>query len=247
MQKYKLTIEYNGAAYSGWQVQLNSYVTIQGKLEEAARKIFKQDIKLLGSGRTDAGVHAAGQIAHCRIDTPYSNDKIKNAFNGNLPDDIVVLKVEKVKDSFHAQYSAKGKTYRYQIINRADRPALLRNFCLHYPYKLNMPLMRKEAKVLVGRHDFKSFACVDSSDKDKDTVRTIKRLVIRKSGELITIEIEANGFLYKMVRNIVSTLLKVGSGKLEKGSVKRILAQKSRLGAVEPVQPYGLTLLKVRY
>src|SRR5262245_29642558 len=141
MQNFKLTIEYNGANYSGWQIQHNAYQTVQGKLQEAARKLFDQDIKILGSGRTDTGVHAVGQVAHCRNNTVLSDDKIKRAFNGRLPDDIAVLKVEKVRHDFHAQYSAKGKTYRYQILNRAERPALLRNFCLYYPYKINTKLM----------------------------------------------------------------------------------------------------------
>ncbi|MBF0484817.1 MAG: tRNA pseudouridine(38-40) synthase TruA [Candidatus Omnitrophica bacterium] len=247
MRVIKITIEYDGTKFSGWQMQAKGFRTVQGEIEEALNKIFKKRIVILGSGRTDSGVHALGQVAHFRIDSPLSLEKLHKALNGNLPQDVVITKLEEVDNDFHAQYSVKRKTYRYTILNRDIRSAINRNFCLLYPYKLNVKLMRSEAKCLVGKHDFKSFQNQDISRKDESSVRTVKALTIKKDGDIITIDITADGFLYKMVRNIVGILLEVGSGKLPKGIVKRVLTQKDRTTAPANAKAHGLTLLKVEY
>jgi tRNA pseudouridine38-40 synthase len=258
----KLTIEYDGTNFCGWQTQARrnnpknhkAYQhqrTIQGEIEKALKKIFKQNIKLVGSGRTDSGVHALGQVANFTTQSLMPIEKMQSALNANLPEDIAILKVENAAPDFHACYSAKSKTYRYTILNTTARPALQRNFCLFYPHKLNIRKMRDEAKSLIGRKNFKSFTASDpakrKATKKENTIRTIKRLVISKKGPYLFIDIEANGFLYKMVRNIVGTLLEAGSNKLAKESIKGILAQKDRCAAGNTVHSKGLTLLEVNY
>ena len=262
MRNIKLTIEYDGTDFNGWQTQTarkekstpathNVHRTIQGEIEKALKKIFKQGLKLTGSGRTDSGVHALGQVASFKTRSSMPAGEMQNALNANLPDDIAIIKVEEAPSDFHAQYSVKSKTYRYTILNRNMPCAQQRNFCLLYPYKLNIRAMREETKSLVGHHDFKSFTASDPAKRKKgvkeNTVRTIKRLTITKKGDFLTLDIEANGFLYKMVRNIVGTLLAVGSGKLAKGSIKQILAKKDRNTAGITAKPKGLALLEVKY
>jgi len=258
----KLTIEYDGTNFRGWQIQAvrsssinqtkhHAHRTVQGEIEKALKKLFKQSLKLIGSGRTDSGVHALGQVAHFKIHTSMSVIEIQNALNANLPDDIAIIKVEEVPLNFHAQYSVRSKTYRYTILNATARCAQQRNFCLYYPYKLDIRKMREEAKGLVGRKDFKSFTASDpakrKSKKIENTVRTIKRIAITKKGDNLIVDIEANGFLYKMVRNIIGTLLEVGRGKLTKGSIKQILAEKNRHAAGNTAKPKGLALIEVKY
>lgn len=259
MRNIKLTIEYDGTHFNGWQTQTarnkqatsKTQRTIQNEIEKVLKKIFKQNLKLIGSGRTDSGVHALGQVANFQTHSVMSVKKMQSALNANLSEDIAILKAEEASPDFHAQYSVKEKTYRYIILNRNSRCTQQKNFCLQYPYKLNVRAMREEAKALVGRHDFKSFTASDPAKRKKgikeNTVRTIKCLTITKKEDFLTIDITANGFLYKMVRNIVGTLLEVGSGKLAKGSVKLILAKKDRTMAGITAKPKGLTLLEVRY
>lgn len=258
----KLTIEYDGTGFNGWQTQTARHGkrpftpqspdrTIQGEIEKALHKIFDERLKLVGSGRTDSGVHALGQAANFKTRCTMPTTEMQKALNANLPDDIAVIKVEEVPSDFHAQYSVKSKTYRYTILNRPVRCAQQRNFYLFYPYKLNVRAMREEAKSLVGRHNFKSFTASNPAKHEKkkkdNAVRTIKRLTITKKGDFINLEIEADGFLYKMVRNIVGTLLEVGRGKRKKGSVERILAKKDRKAAGTTAKPKGLSLLEVKY
>ncbi|MBF0478195.1 MAG: tRNA pseudouridine(38-40) synthase TruA [Candidatus Omnitrophica bacterium] len=247
LRTIKITIEYDGTNFSGWQMQAKRFRTVQGEIEASFTKIFKKRVPILGSGRTDSGVHALGQVAHFRISSPMPLEKLHKALNGTLPADIVITKIEEVDKDFHAQYSVKEKTYRYTILNREVRSSVNRNICLLFPYDLNVALMRSEAKCLVGKQDFKSFQNSDVNRKDESTVRTVKALTIKKTGDIITIDITANGFLYKMVRNIVGTLLAVGTGKLPKGSVKRILTQKDRTMAPETAKPQGLCLVSVKY
>jgi len=258
----KLTIEYDGTNFCGWQTQTarngstkqtnrSAHRTVQGEIEKALKKIFKKNLNLAGSGRTDSGVHALGQVAHFKMSSSMPVEEMQSALNANLPEDIAIIKIEEVPLDFHAQYSVKSKTYRYTILNTNSRCAQQRNFCLYYPYKLNTRRMREEAKYLIGCKDFKSFTASDpakcKANKKENTVRTIKRLAITRKGENLIFEIEANGFLYKMVRNIVGTLLEVGRGKLERGSIKQILSQKDRNAAGNTAKPKGLALLEVRY
>ncbi len=246
MRTFKLTLEYDGSGFNGWQLQSNAKRTVQGELEAVLLKFFKRRVPVIGSGRTDAGVHARGQVAHFRVDTLMSCDEIQRAFNYNLPQDVVVLRVEEESLKFHAQLSAKRKTYSYHVLNRSFPSALERERCCFFPRKLNISLMRKEAREFVGTKDFSSFANVDPSHKG-DAVRTLYRLDIKKHGNRIVFWIEADGFLYKMVRNIVGTLLGVGSGRFPAGSALKILQAKDRRAAGVAVVPQGLFLEEVKY
>jgi tRNA pseudouridine38-40 synthase len=179
-----------------------------------------------------------------------SCNEIQRALNANLPEDIAVLNVTEVPLNFHARYSVKSKTYRYTILNRHARCAQQRNFCLFYPDRLNVRSMREAAKSFIGRKDFKSFTASDPAQSEnarKNTVRSIELLTIAKKGDFLLIDIEADGFLYKMVRNIVGTLMAVGSGQLPRGDILRILSQKDRRAAGSTAKAKGLTLLKVQY
>ena len=252
MRNIKLTIEYDGTRFRGWQQQSPEHRTVQDEIEKALQIIFRKKIKLTVSGRTDSGVHAIGQVANFKTaNRRLKTTDIQKALNGNLPEDITILGVAEVPVGFHAQYSAKRKTYRYTILNRPVRTALDRHFCCFYPHTLSLPAMRREAAVLKGKNDFRAFMAMDTAKRatipDKNTVRTISQLDIKKKGDAIVIEIEANGFLYKMVRNIVGTLLAIGSGQLPKGAMRRILAQKSRKLAGQTAPAQGLCLLKVTY
>lgn len=248
MRNIKLVIEYDGTNFNGWQTQ-PQHRTIQNEIEQALQKIFNKKTRLIGSGRTDSGVHALGQVANFKIQSTMSCEKMQKALNAVLPVDIVILDIEEVPLTFHAQYDAKRKIYRYTILNRSTRCAQQRNFCLFYPYELNLHLMRDEAKSLLGTHDFKSFQSIDTSKphRSKNTIRTVSLFNIKKRGDYIYIDIEANGFLYKMVRTIVGTMLEIGSGKLSKGSMQEILSQKNRIHAGYTVKAKGLTLMAVYY
>lgn len=249
MRNIKLTIEYDGTNYKGWQVQKNSSKTIQETIQKAAKKILKEDIKITGSGRTDSGVHADGQVANFKTNSDKSTAEMQRALNANLPDDIAIIDTQEVNLKFHAQYSIKTKTYRYTILNR-DAPCVHnRHKTFHHPYKLNTSLMRKESQHLIGRKDFCSFQASDpakrKTQKKEDTIRTVKRCEVKKRGDFIYIEIEANGFLYKMVRNIVGTLLEIGRGK--DFYIKDILKKKDRTFAGYTAKAKGLTLLQADY
>ena len=245
LRNIKLTIEYDGTEFNGWQAQAQGLRTVQGEIEKALRKIFKSKIRLYGSGRTDAGVHAVAQVANFKINHPIFVDSIRKALNANLPPDVSIVKVEEVPLNFHAQYSAKSKIYRYTILHRASRRAYGRQFCLHFSYKLDLAIMKKEAKSLIGRKDFRSFGSLDKGQGRDNTIRHVTKIDIKKRGDAITIDIEANGFLYKMVRNIVGTLLDVGTGRLPPGSIKKIFIQKNRKFASPPAAAQGLCLLQV--
>lgn len=247
MRNFKAIVEYDGVGFKGWQIQKNGERTVQEELEKACQLIFKQKIHVIASGRTDSGVHARGQVIHFKADTRMKPADIKRALNSRIPADIVLLAVKEVDLDFHAQYSVKEKTYRYTILNRALRSAFWRQHAYHYPHELNLKSMRTAAKVLVGRHDFKSFQAYDPLRKDKDAVRIIKKLTIKKDGDLISIDVTANGFLYKMVRNIVGTLIAVGAGQLPAGSMANILEAKNRAQAHDTAPAQGLCLMSVKY
>lgn len=248
MRNLKLTIEYDGTHFEGWQVQKKGHRTVQGEIESVLKKIFKKSVHLIGAGRTDSGVHALGQVAHFKIDSRLKLEEMHRALNANLPADIVIRAIETVPVKFHAQYSVKSKIYRYTILNRPERPAQLRHFCWHIPRPLNLTVLRKEAKALVGRKDFRSFMAADSSaTQTKKTIRTIKQMSIRKKEDFIYIDIEGDGFLYKMVRTIVGTLVQIGQGRLPPESIKKILRKKDRKYAGCTAKPHGLCLREVKY
>ena len=249
----KLTLEYDGTHFNGWQIQDSNQRTVQGEIEKVLPRIFKKKCKLTGSGRTDSGVHAKAQAANFKIKSAMTPLKILKAMNAWLPPDIAVTLVEEAPLKFHAQYSAKSKTYRYTILNRPSRSALTRQFSFFYPYPLNLSLMRREAKNLLGKKDFRSFQASDpfvmrsGQSKEKTSIRTMKKIDIKKRGDLIHIDMEADGFLYKMVRNIVGTLLQIGSGRRPGRSVRKILQEKRRSAAGPTVPSEGLCLVEVKY
>ncbi len=252
MKTYKLTIEYDGTDFNGWQIQGQNNRTVQAEIERALEHIAKKRVHVLASGRTDSGVHAKGQVAHFRSAAIRLNcQDLLRALNANLPDDVSILNVEEVPKNFHAQFDVKRKTYRYTILNRVAPSSLERHVCLHIPYKLNLSKMRQAAVILQGRHDFRSFMASDPAQRatvaKKNTVRQIFSFNIRKKGPFILIDVESNGFLYKMVRNLIGTLLFVGSGKILPGQVSNILKSKDRALAGDTAPAYGLCLLEVIY
>ena len=247
MRNFKLTLEYDGTGFNGWQTQKQNERTVQGELEKACARIFQQKVNVVGSGRTDSGAHALGQVGHVRVESILAPPIILKALNAILPKDIAIIDVEEVNAKFHAQRSTRSKTYRYSILNRPQRAALGREFHYFYPYPLNVSAMRREVKFLVGRKDFRSFQATDPLREDQSSVRRITAVRLRRQGDFIFIDVTANGFLYKMVRNIVGTLLEVGGGRLPAGSVQKILKAKNRKRAGPTAPARGLCLLKVLY
>ncbi|MBF0488986.1 MAG: tRNA pseudouridine(38-40) synthase TruA [Candidatus Omnitrophica bacterium] len=246
MRNFKLILEYDGYEFSGWQFQPFQR-TVQGHVQEKLERIFKKKVNCIASGRTDAGVHAVGQVAHFKVETIMKPAQIHKALNAFLDRDVSVAKVQNVPLDFHAQYSVKNKTYCYTILNRSYPSAHWRNRAYFYPHPLNIPLMRQAARLIKGKHDFKCFQAASESSKIKNTVRTISRLTIVEEGDFIHISITSNGFLYRMVRNIVGTLLSIGSGKLPKDIIPKLLKSKDRKLAPATAPGHGLCLMRVRY
>ena len=249
MRNIKLTIEYDGTNFNGWQVQARGNRTVQGELESCLQKIFKKKTRIYGSGRTDSGVHALGQVANFKTDTKISVEALCRALNTYLPADVAILKAQEVKPDFHAQFNARRKTYRYTILNRFEPCAVNQRFCTHIPYYLNLRRMRAAAKHVIGRNDFMSFVASDpcKRNQERDTRRRVYRSEFRKSKDYIIYEIEADGFLYKMVRNIAGTLIDVGCGKFSVNDVHDIIKAKNRIAAGDTAPPQGLCLVSVKY
>lgn len=243
MRNLKITIQYNGSNYCGWQKQPNS-LGIQGTIEKAIYDITKEKIKIIGSGRTDAGVHAIGQVANFKIDSTIPTNKIANALNSKLPKDIAIINCIEVKEDFHARYSAKRKRYRYLIHNSMYRNPIYKDISYHVKYDLDFKKMCAQAKYLIGEHDFKGF--MSSGSSAIDTTRTIYDITLQKEDDLIIVEVEGNGFLYNMVRIIVGTLIDIGRGRIQKSLDEVIYSQKrGECGHTAPA--HGLFLKKVDY
>ena len=245
MRNFKMTVEYDGSAYCGWQRQENG-VSIQQKLEEAIKLITGQKVAVIGSGRTDAGVHALNQVGSFKCSTKLPANKIFLGMNSVLPPDIVVKELKEVDDDFHALRDVKSKIYVYKICNQRLRPALGRNYFWHVRFPLDIPKMKKAAGYLIGTHDFSCF-CATGTDV-KDRVRTIVDVEI-KTGEngLIEFKIESHGFLKYMVRNIIGTLVEVGRGKREPEEMMTIIESKNRNIAGATAPACGLFLQEVKY
>ncbi len=239
----KLVIEYDGTNYAGWQQQKNG-ITVHEVLRTAIERVVVEEITLHGSGRTDAGTHAVGQVANFKTKSDIPNYNLVQAINTYLPKDVVVKSAKRVPDKFHSRYSAKSKVYRYTIFNSKNRSAIGRNYCLHYSAYLDVEKMQKASKSLMGKHDFSAFK---SKSEVLSSVRTVMKLDIRKKGNFLTITIEADGFLYKMVRSIVGTLLEVGKGKMTIAEFNKIVKSGKRAKAGDTVTANGLCLLKVKY
>ena len=245
MRTIKLVIAFQGTRFEGWQSQKNGK-TLQEVFEKHLAQILKEKTDLVSSSRTDSGVHARGMAAHFLTKSRLPDAKIQAALNHYLPEDVVVLSAKTVPASFHARYGAKYKIYEYVIWNSRVRPAYdLAHFCLWHTQRLDPSKMRKAAKHLLGKHDFSSFR--DSGDEEKDPVRNIHSILIRKSGKTVRIQIRANGFLRHMVRVIAGTLIEVGRGKIAPEQVMPILRSKDRRKAGPTAKAQGLTLLRVQY
>lgn len=242
--RIRLTIEYDGTAYAGWQRQENA-LAVQQVIEDALSKLTQAKVVLSGASRTDAGVHALGQVAHFDTESRIPADKYAFALNTMLPPDVRIRRSEAVPDSFHARFSTVGKTYRYQITAAPHAGALTRNTHAHVSYPLDVPLMAEEARSLIGTHDFAAFAA--SGSVVKDTVRTLYDTKLYRSGDEINLFVTGKGFLYNMVRIIAGTLIYVGIGKLEPGAFTRAIASKDRLDLGITAPAHGLTLMEVYY
>lgn len=245
MPRYKLTIEYDGTGFSGWQRQ-EGQPSIQQCLEEAIAKFCQQKITTVAAGRTDAGVHALGQIAHMDLAEEKDPFRVTEALNAHLkPHPIGILHVERVADDFHARFSAIKREYLYKIINRRTPLALERKRAWHIMEQLDVKAMRQAAKILAGKHDFTSFRATEC--QAKSPVKTLDSIEITQNGEEICFRLSAPSFLHHMVRNIVGTLRLVGNGKWSVENVQHALAAKDRSAAGETAPPHGLYLVKITY
>lgn len=244
---YKLTISYDGTNYHGWQVQPNG-ISIQELLQQALSIICRHPIQLIGSGRTDAGVHALGQIAHFKTDNTIDLFRLVKSLNALLPQDIRVLKVESVPLDFHARYSAIAKVYHYHIFLDKVMDPFRRHYCWHLFSLLNKEELKEAASFFVGTHDFSSFANeAHRGVAAHDSIRTLKRCDVVEEAGGLRLELEADGFLYKMVRNIVGTLSEIGAGKRSKDTIKKLFEEKNRTFAGICAPPQGLFLIRVDY
>ena len=245
MRNIKLLIEYDGTNYLGWQVQLKGS-TVQGVLEEKLGLLTGEPTRLFGSGRTDSGVHAFGQVAHFKTRSQMDIRTMQKALNSLLPPDIVIQKLEEADDDFHARKYSKSKVYEYRILNRNLRSAFQRGYVWYIPQKLNLKEMKKATQSLVGEHDFSAFRTVGSP------TRTAVRRVIRAEWKRqrdgsIRFEIEANGFLKQMVRSIIGTLVEIGRGRMNAADFGKILESRDRRKAGPTAPAQGLFLKEVKY
>lgn len=244
MRRIKLTLGYIGTAYSGWQRQIDRD-TVQERLEKAVSLLTKEQVSVQGSGRTDTGVHAIGQVAHFDTESSIPIKNFVTGLNHFLPDDIRITSAEEVDGSFHARYSAKEKTYCYALYEGKTDIAVLANRAVRVKSRLSVAKMQRAATAFVGEHDFRSF---QSTNADTTTsVRTVKSVrVVRKDG-LIRIYATANGFLYNMVRLMVGTLVKAGKGEIDADGIKELIARADKHAVTEVMPACGLYLVKVNY
>jgi tRNA pseudouridine38-40 synthase len=245
MPRYRLTIEYDGGGFVGWQRQDNG-PSVQAALEEAAFRFCGVQATIVGAGRTDAGVHALGQVAHIDVDRAFATATVRDALNFHLkPAPVVVRAVDAVGDGFHARFSAVGRHYRYRILNRPSPPALARGRVWWIPIPLDVDAMRDAAGVLVGRHDFSAFRAAIC--QARSPVKTLDRLDILTAGDEILIEAHARSFLHNQVRILAGTLKRVGEGKMTKADVTAALASGDRSRTGQTARPEGLYLVSVTY
>ncbi len=245
MTRFKLLLEYDGGPYVGWQRQKNGH-SVQAALETAARAFCGKDIAVHGAGRTDAGVHALGQVAHIDIAQDRDSETVLDALNHFLIDEpIVVLAAEAVNGEFHARFSATGRHYRYRILNRRPRPAVNRGQVWWVPTVLDEEAMNDAAQELIGEHDFTSFRA--TLCQAKSPVKSIEKLTVRRDGEEILIEVSARSFLHHQVRNIAGTLSLVGKGKWTRKDVADALAARERSAGGPTAPAGGLYLVRVDY
>lgn len=245
MRNIKMTIKYDGSRYKGFQRLKDNDMTIQGKIEDVLSKMVNEKIEIIGSGRTDMGVHAYGQVANFKTNSNLSIEKMQSYLYEYLPEDIVITNIEEVNERFHSRYNAKSKVYLYKIYNNKFHDPFLRKHTTHIPKKLDIELMKDASKYFIGEHDFTSFA--SSKSKKKSNVRTIYSINITQNNDLVEIYFEGNGFLYNMVRIMTGALIDVGHKKITPEDIKVMLKQKNRSKASDTAPAKGLYLYKVNY
>jgi tRNA pseudouridine38-40 synthase len=245
MNNYKLTIQYDGGRYKGWQRLGNGENTIQGKIETVLSELLGREIEIIGCSRTDAGVHAFAQIANFKISENLTESEIRSYLNKYLPQDISIMDVVLVPERFHARYNAKDKTYLYKIWNEEYTNPFMRKYSMHVEQKLNIERMKKACQYFIGEHDFTSYS--NAKSKKKSMVREIYSLDLEENAGFIQVRIRGNGFLYNMVRKIVGTLIEVGLGEIDAEAIPRILNSKERVQTGGMADASGLHLEKIDF
>lgn len=245
MRNIKVILQYEGARYQGWQRQESTANTIQGRLEALLSRMCGAPVEVAGAGRTDSGVHALGQVANFHLDTDKTPREIMDYMNAYLPEDIAVIAVSEVPERFHSRLNAKGKTYRYRVLNSEVPHIFDRRYVWQVEETLDVEAMRQAAFLLCGRHDFKAFT--SSKKGRKSTVRTVESIAVEREGDEISFTFRGDGFLYHMVRIMTGTLLEVGMHKREAAQVKELLKNGDRKEAGMLAPARGLTLVEVRY
>jgi len=244
MRNIKLVIEYHGKSFNGWQKQPNK-LNIQGEIEQAISSITGEEIEIIGSGRTDAGVHALGQVANFKTNSNIPIEKFPLAINSKLKKSIIIKSAEEVEERFHSRYSVHSKKYRYVINNAPTGTAVYRELEYQFPIKLDVEKMQKAAKYFEGEHDFAAFKA--SGTSSKNSVRKIFKAEVFEKDERVCIELTGSGFLYNMVRIISGTLLDVGIGKIQPEEIPQIIKDKDRKQAGKTLPAVGLYLVEVNY
>lgn len=245
MRNIKVILQYEGTRYQGWQRQESTSNTIQGRLEALLTKMCGRKVEVDGSGRTDAGVHAYGQVANFHIDTEMSLREIMDYMNRYLPEDIAVIDIAEMPERFHSRLNAKGKTYQYRVINSSVPHIFDRRYVYVVEEKLDVEAMRRAAGALCGTHDYKAFT--SSKKSRKSTVRTVESIEIEKEGDEIRFTFRGNGFLFHMVRIMMGTLLEAGMHKTDEAQIRKLLESGTRQEAGYLVPAKGLSLVEVRY
>lgn len=240
----KMIIQYDGTNYYGWQRQ-SEYRSVQGEIERVLKKIFKTTITIDGAGRTDAGVHAYGQVATFSYDIPMPLENLKRALNNNLSEDVFIKEISFEDLDFHARYSAIGKTYIYKVQNSKEKEVFLSNYTYNFPYELDDSIIISASKYLIGEHDFRSFMASGSSITN--TIRTISEIKIIREGDLLSFSFTGNGFLYKMVRILVGLLLEIGNKRLPEDIILEIFKNDNRKFTSKVAPSNGLYLEEVYY
>ena len=244
MATWKVTLEYEGTAYGGWQRQPDK-PTIQAAVERALQGLTQREVAVVGAGRTDAGVHALGQVASFRSDGTMGPEEWTRGLNALLPNDICVLSTERVPDDFHARHSARGKVYEYRILNRRERSALHSHRAWHVSAMLDLEAMRTAGRLVVGPHDFRSFQGPNS--RTENPVCDLRRFEVREKDHIILIQAEADRFLKQMIRALVGTVVEIGQGKRSSRAMKEILEAADRRAAGYTAPAHGLYLVRVDY
>ncbi|HXG24013.1 MAG TPA: tRNA pseudouridine(38-40) synthase TruA [Chthonomonadales bacterium] len=244
MRCFKVTVEYDGTDFFGFQYQVGQR-SVQEEIERAIEKLTGQAVRVHGAGRTDTGVHALGQVIGFRADTRIPVEKVPAAMNSVLPSDISAVEAAEVDENFHARFSARSRTYIYVVLNRPQPSAVMRRYCHHYPYTLDVPAMQSAARELIGTHDFTAWA--NDVREARNTTRTVLKCSVRRWKEWVLFHMEADAFLRGMVRTVVGTLLEVGSGKRTPEEMAQITQSRQRVNAGPSVPARGLCLLRVKY